>query len=182
MKHLLLFGGLLLLGSCRKNDAAMPEVVFEGYTGRDYNAKLFGPTDLNDWTQDATWTSIETGLFSKYGKYGPSFSQPQVAASMWQPALWPNPVAVGGQTTFSMSVDKTSTTVPTTAQLAFAVVDTNYTILTQGAVEQVSQQFSIVIYHNDAIYKGGKAYRLYYVVYDKFSSQVYYKGHGDIQF
>lgn len=182
MKYVVLFGSLLLLGSCRKNDSATPAAVFEGYTGRDYTAKLFGPTDPNDWTQDATWTSTETDLFSKYSKYGLSFSQPQVAASMWQPALWPNPVAVGGQTTFSMPVDKTSTTVPTAPRMAFAVVDANYTILTQGAVEEVNQQFGVVIDHNATMYKGGKAYRLYYVVYDKFSSQVYYKGHGDIQF
>jgi len=179
MKYLVLLSCLILLFGCSKKDATSPATAhFQDYTGRDAKGMLFGPIDTTDWTLDTTWNSTETGLFSKYNL---SFNQQTVVASMWKPALRPNPVAVGSQSTLVITVDKANPSVPAAVRMAFAVVDANYTILSWGDVDDVNKQFGAVITHEASKYKGNTLYRLYYVVYDELNLHVYYKGHGDIQ-
>lgn len=180
MKHLVLFSCLLLLANCSKNDPVTPTpaVVFTGYTGRDASGTLTAPNDPTDWTLDATWTGAETGLFSKYNL---SFSQPALAASTWQPSLRPNPGTIGSQSTLIVLVDKTNTAALAAVRMAYAVVDTNYDTLYWGDADNVNKQFGQIIPYDASKFKTGTLYRLYYVIYDKITSQVYYKGHGDIQ-
>jgi hypothetical protein len=178
MKHLVLFSCLLLLGGCGKKDPATPAVVFEGYTGRDARNAVTSPTDASDWTIDTNWNSTESGLFTKYNI---TYTQPLVSTSTWQFSLYPNPVAIGSNTTLQVLKDKTSTAVPPAVRLAFAIVDTNYNTLYWGDNDDVNQQFGARLKCDKDKFSPNTLYRLYYVVYDEITLQAYYKGHGDIQ-
>lgn len=178
MKHFVLVSGLLLLAACSKKDPAPP--VFEGYTGRDAHGELFGPTDPTDWTLDATWDSRATALFEK--AYGVSFAKPLLAASTWQPVLYPNPASPNSQATFSLTVDKTNTAVPANVRMAYAIVDANYAPLSSGSAYSATKSFGFVTGYGGDKFKINTLYRFYYIVYDDATLQVCYKGHGDIQF
>jgi hypothetical protein len=182
MRKLVLFSSLLLLGACGTKEEATPEAKFEGYTGRDANRTLVGPTDPTDWTADAApWNSSETGLFTQYNA---SFSKPQLPADVWHPyPVFPNPVAVGGKNQFSILADKTNPAYPPTkwVRLAYAVVDTRYNVLSWGETNGIDQNFGSIVSYPAGKYSGNTLYRMYYILYDEVTRQVYYKGHGDIQ-
>jgi hypothetical protein len=180
-KYLVLFSLTLALGSCGKDKTTTPDIDFGGYTGRDTQGKLTSPFDPTDWTTDATWNSSETDLFAKHNL---SFSQPLVPTSVWKVYTRGNPVPVGGTTDFVMEVDKTNPALPVTPNewiMSFVLVDARYNVVDWAETNGVNKNFAGRIAYPAAKYNTDTLYRLYYVIFNKDTKTVYYKGHGDIK-
>ena len=178
--YLALFCLSLALGACSK-DTTTPEIDFGGYTGRDARGQLTSPFDPTDWITDATWNSAEQALFASEDLL---YDAPMVPASVWKITLHPNPVVLGSQSQFTMSLDETNPAIPNALsglRFLYKVVDARYNVLEWGIMYGVDTSFANTFDYPASKYSANTLYRIYYVVCDSHNKRVFYKGHGDIK-
>lgn len=180
--YLVLFCLSLALGACNKEATPAPAIDFganEGYTGWDATRQLTSPTDLTDWTTDATWNSSELGLFDMYHL---SFTQPQLPSNVWKLTAHPNPVVLGSRNQLTAQLGTPNLEIPASnLRIAYALVDARYTKLEWGMADSVKKQFGASISYHPSKCSGNHLYRMYYVIFNTNDGTVYYKGHGDIK-
>jgi hypothetical protein len=184
LKALAIFSLSLALSACGKDKTTTPGIDFganEGYTGRDARGQATGPNDPTDWITDATWNSAEKALFASEDLL---FDAPMVPASVWKITLYPNPVGLGSQNQFTMSLDETNPAIPTAPsglRFLYKVVDARYNVLEWGISYGGDKSFAGIFPYPASKYSANTLYRIYYVVCDSQNKTVFYKGHGDVK-
>jgi hypothetical protein len=168
-----------LLG-CSKSDSN-PIVDFgegEGITYRTANNLPIGPRDYSDWTSDDQWNNRERALFPDLGFDLNGAQQP---ATIINNTVYPNP-AMGPQATWSFQTQRLSSGA-VTFKVQAVLVDRNYRVLTRIGPQDFVLGLNFQLNYAALGVSPNELYRLYYVVYNVAnSSQLVYKGHGDIRY
>lgn len=173
--------GLLLLGSCKKQDnpqQVTPQqestIDFGPNGGFQYrnHQNIEGPGDATDWIGDGAWNDKEKQLFANLNL---SLDVPQQSGT-WYSSVYANPTLATEPRIFVLEVSRNHPA-PVGSRATYVIVDLHYKELQRGDVA-AGQSISTTIAPNTLA--AGALYRLYYVCYGP-GQQVYYRSHGDIK-